>query len=214
MTAATYAGHLSNGDGLLASKGHKPTHDGLFKVVFAQGSFTSHLEASTDFQKGQTITFMSPHASSSKIVSYSTVQVGEQSHIELNSDLLYCNHSCDPNVRFDVSGDNLTWAAIAEKNINKGDVLTFFYPSTEWNMAQPFNCNCSTSKCLNKISGASHIPSRILKDYFLNAHIVRLKRDQIEQGQGLEALETGETKDERIKAFLDGRQDVLNRPRK
>lgn len=28
------------------------------------------------------------------------------------------------------------------EGLKEGDELTFFYPSTEWSMAQPFDCLC------------------------------------------------------------------------
>lgn len=124
--ASVYAGHLSKGDGALAAAQHTPTHPALIQVEFNNGSYNSRLVALQSFRRGQLITKFLPHASYTTQVSYSTVQVGEQKHIELNSDLLYCNHSCDPNVRFDVSStDKSGWAAVAEKDIQKGDTLTF-----------------------------------------------------------------------------------------
>lgn len=201
--ASVYAGHLSKGDGLLASQGHTPTHPGLIRVEFNNGSYNSRLLAEVPFKRGQIITLMTPHLTSAASPSYSTVQVGENAHIELNSDLLYCNHSCDPNVRFDVSAaDKSTWAAVAEKDIAKGDTLTFFYPSTEWAMAQPFKCACNCgNKCLGQISGAKYINTDMLANYFLNAHILRLKLDQL----------TGNKHEQDLLLAAQGNQDVLNR---
>lgn len=82
------------------------------------------------------------------IKAYSSVQVlpdppiasapnspDERRHIELNSDLLYVNHSCDPNVVFDVNGEEAQpteedatgkwegrWRVRAEKDIAAGEV--------------------------------------------------------------------------------------------
>lgn len=58
--------------------------------------------------------------------------------------LLYCNHSCNPSVRFQVSCPRDQWRAEALRDIKAGDVLEFFYPSTEWNMSQPFDCSCGS----------------------------------------------------------------------
>lgn len=93
---------------------------------------------------------------------YSSVQWGPRptDHIELNSDLLYgtshlsscrcptlpypiVNHSCEPNVAFDVSSPNKAdWHLKALRDIPIGDTLAFFYPSTEWHMEQAFACQC------------------------------------------------------------------------
>ncbi|GAC98302.1 galactose-proton symport [Pseudozyma hubeiensis SY62] len=194
-SAATYQGHLTAGDGMLASRLHKPTHPSLVQVVFNNGSYNSHLISLQNFSRGDLITPFSPHADFASTKSYSTVQTGPSTHIELNSDLLYCNHSCDPNVAFVIGDakDKSTWKARAEKDIKKGDILTFFYPSTEWQMSQPFDCSCGSSKhCLGNIDGAHSIDPRTLKKYFVNDHIRALKRNQIENDAKLDAEEKQE----------------------
>lgn len=120
---------------------------------------------------------------------YSTVQISKTKHIRLNSDLLYCNHSCDPNVRFttstlvqeptrhsatsepSVSGAIEVWSI---RDIPAGEELRFFYPSTEWDMAQPFACSCETNKCLDRVAGAKDLPTESLKGYWLSGHIESL----------------------------------------
>lgn len=82
---------------------------------------------------------------------YLTVQTGPEKHITLAPDFLqFINHSCDPNVFFDTTCMKLS----ALKKIEPGDEFTFFYPSTEWKMAQPFDCFCGTKQCLHRIQGA------------------------------------------------------------
>ena len=99
---------------------------------------------------------------------YLTVQVDVDKHILLSPEhLQYINHSCDPNVFFDTH----TMKIVALKPIAEGDEMTFFYPSTEWHMAQPFTCFCGSSKCLREISGAAHIPVEILRTYKLTRFI-------------------------------------------
>lgn len=173
-----YMGHLTNGDPTKAAKTYKPTHPGLFEVQFKDGNYNSCLVALRDFAKGTTIATMS-HASPSKAIRYSTVQVSEKDHIELNSDLLYCNHSCNPTVHFNVSSTNpADWHAQALRDISQGEVLEFFYPSTEWDMSQPFDCSCGAQRCLKRISGAKYIPVEVLDTYVVNDHIRRLKQEQ------------------------------------
>lgn len=122
-----YQGHLSLGDGLLASRDHRPTHASLLQVIFNKGSYNSHLISLRALLPGDLITAFAPHADLASTRSYSTVQTGPWTHIELNSDLLYCNHSCDPNVAFLIGDakDKQSWKAKAIKKINKGDRLTF-----------------------------------------------------------------------------------------
>ena len=99
---------------------------------------------------------------------YLTVQTGVESHITLQPEFLqYINHSCDPNVFFDTT----TFELICLKPLQPGDELTFFYPSTEWDMSQPFVCNCKTTQCLQLINGASHLDQTTLKKYRLTDFI-------------------------------------------
>lgn len=39
--------------------------------------------------------------------------------------LLYINHSCEPSVRFEVDGPRDTWKAVAERDIEAGEALSF-----------------------------------------------------------------------------------------
>ncbi|MET0636358.1 MAG: SET domain-containing protein-lysine N-methyltransferase [Chitinophagaceae bacterium] len=107
--------------------------------------------------------------------SYLTVQVGIDKHIMLQPEhLQYINHSCDPNVFFDTS----SMEVVAVKRIEEGDEMTFFYPSTEWDMAQPFTCICGTANCLGEIKGAAHIEPAIIKRYKLTHFIQQQLHDR------------------------------------
>jgi len=44
------------------------------------------------------------------------------------------------------------WEVLAgPAGLKKGDDITFFYPSTEWDMAQGFDCNCGAKVCLTAV---------------------------------------------------------------
>ncbi len=106
---------------------------------------------------------------------YLTVQVEIGKHIMLQPEhLQYINHSCDPNVFFDTHAMQV----IALKPIGLGDEMTFFYPSTEWDMAQPFTCFCGSSNCLGEIKGAAHIPPEIIGNYKLTRFIQQQLHDR------------------------------------
>lgn len=99
---------------------------------------------------------------------YLTVQVAENKHILLDPTFLqYINHSCEPNVFFDTT----TMELIALTDIQSGEELKFFYPSTEWEMTQSFVCHCQTASCLHDIKGAAHLPVHILEKYRLTDFI-------------------------------------------
>jgi hypothetical protein len=91
-----------------------------------------------------------------------TVQLADNVHIILAPEFLqYINHSCDPNVFFDTSKMELSCL----KNIAAGDELTFFYPSTEYQMESPFNCFCGSNQCLHSIQGAAFLSYEIISHY-------------------------------------------------
>lgn len=97
-----------------------------------------------------------------------TVQAGPNRHILLSPAYLeYANHSCDPNIFFDTT----TMQVICIKDIRPGDEITFFYPSTEWDMAEPFACHCNAYDCLYQIQGAAHLSDQALAKYRLTDFI-------------------------------------------
>jgi hypothetical protein len=106
--------------------------------------------------------------------SYLTVQTGDDTHITLLPEFLqYINHSCRPNMFFDTTNMQL----LCLRKIVPGDQFTFFYPSTEWKMAQPFECRCGTADCIGQITGASQMDKAILSRYRLTDYILsKLKK--------------------------------------
>lgn len=101
---------------------------------------------------------------------YLTVQVGLNRHVTLLPKFLqYINHSCDPNVFFDTT----KMEVVCLKPIQPGEEFRFFYPSTEWEMDQPFVCNCGSSQCLQLINGAAHLSDETLSKYRLSDFIKR-----------------------------------------
>ncbi len=125
-------------------------------------------------EAGQTISRF--HAGiTQSYATYLTVQTGVDTHITLQPEFLqYINHSCDPNVFFDTT----TMELVALKPLQPGDELTFFYPSTEWEMVQPFVCNCGSKDCLQLINGASHLDKSTLKKYKLTDFIKQQAKQQ------------------------------------
>ena len=99
---------------------------------------------------------------------YLTVQVGIDKHITLQPEFLqYINHSCDPNVFFNTT----TMQLVALKEVQPEEEMTFFYPSTEWEMSQSFLCNCGNKDCLQLINGSSHLSAETLSKYRLTDFI-------------------------------------------
>jgi len=101
---------------------------------------------------------------------YLTVQVDAGKHITLQPEFLqYINHSCSPNAFFDTTH----FVLVCVKEIKEGDEITFFYPSAEWHMEQPFACRCQAANCHKYIQGAAHLSKEILKQYHLTDFITK-----------------------------------------
>ncbi|EIW72258.1 hypothetical protein M231_04942 [Tremella mesenterica] len=166
-------------------KTYTPTHPGLFQVDFGprdEGEYSSRLIACRDFSPGEIVASLD-NASLANEKAYSSVQFGPGvgDHLELNSDLLFMNHSCSPNVMMDLTGQAEKWCVRAlDKGVKKGEPLTFFYPSTEWDMAQGFECHCGASDCLKTITGAKSLSLAALERRGgLSEHIRMLKERQL-----------------------------------
>ena len=85
--------------------------------------------------------------------------------------MLFINHSCAPSLEFDMARFEVR--VVKERALREGDELSFFYPSTEWRMAQPFKCQCDAPRriYLGRIQGAETSDKAVLSHYWLNEHI-------------------------------------------
>jgi hypothetical protein len=134
-----------------------------------QGPCGEHLVSGQAFREGDLVweirdsrTVASP--------TYQTIQSGRCLHlIELGA-LAFMNHSCGPNTVIDTS--SLTVRAI--RDIAAGEELTFFYPSTEWEMDRPFVCLCGAQGCIEFVAGARYLSDEVLRGRFINQHILEL----------------------------------------
>ena len=91
-----------------------------------------------------------------------SLQVGAASHVEPgagepgmreldNSFWRFMNHSCEPNVR--LAG----FEAFAVRAIKAGEEVTFHYATTEYELAEPFNCRCGSAACLGVVRGFRYL---------------------------------------------------------
>jgi hypothetical protein len=95
-----------------------------------------------------------------------TVQISKDKHTHVGK-LAALNHSCDPNVILDTEG----MIMIARRDIEKGEELSFFYPSTEWEMQAPFICLCGATNCIHVVAGARFLPLSTLEAHYLSKHV-------------------------------------------
>ncbi|KAJ4299026.1 hypothetical protein N0V90_004270 [Kalmusia sp. IMI 367209] len=135
----------------------KPDLTRLLRVEHLEGDFAARSVSLVDLPAGATfarITNPTPAA-----CAYTSVQASRDLHIELNCDLVRVN-------------PDLT------EGLKTGDELTFFYPSTEYDMAQPFKCRCQEASCRGTIAGAKDMSLDVLHQYWLNPHIEELLRER------------------------------------
>ncbi|HMI78528.1 MAG TPA: SET domain-containing protein-lysine N-methyltransferase [Ferruginibacter sp.] len=136
-------------------------------VLLNNSSNQKSLHAAVSFSPGDVISTFSAGITQT-YATYLTVQTGADRHITLMPEFLqYINHSCVPNVFFNTA----TMQLVCLTALQPGDELAFFYPSTEWEMAQPFVCNCGNRECLQLINGASHLSVGTLSKYRLTDFI-------------------------------------------
>ncbi len=136
--------------------------DGL--AVVQRGNVRS-VTVIEDFLRGQVVRRFQ-HFKTSTSPTLRTIQVSDDLHVD-DAVGRYVNHSCDPTVYVDTQSLGL----IALRHIRKGEEITFFYPATEWDMAEPFQCNCGHESCLGEIRGAQALPLSLLDRYAVAPHI-------------------------------------------
>ncbi|KAF2825525.1 hypothetical protein CC86DRAFT_261521, partial [Ophiobolus disseminans] len=151
----------------------KPDLSRLLRVEKNPGSFASRSVSLVNLPAGSIFARITNPTPAT--VAYSSVQASRDLHIELNCDLVYINHSCKPSLVFDMQRWELR---VGGQDLKEGDELTFFYPSTEWHMAQPFECLCGNEECRGRITGAKDMDGGVLGEYWLNGHIEELLEEK------------------------------------
>jgi len=136
-------------------------------VVRSQNKYRS-LTTRRAYRRGEIISVIPSESVQNKPTQF-TVQVDRDRHVEVK-ELASMNHSCDPNVILDTS----RMLAFAVRDIEPGNELTFFYPSTEWEMSAPFICLCGSLSCIHVVAGARFLPLSTLERHYLNRHIREL----------------------------------------
>lgn len=153
---------------LIEPSWQQPSHPGLIEVVQSDVAFGIHAVSKTSLPAGAFVASIDKYHFVDKR-SYATVEACSGRHFELDSDLLYTNHSCEPTLEFDVA--RMEVRVSRNRELKKGDELTWFYPSTELYMAQKFVCHCGKLKCKKYIAGAAEMEPSQLGGYWLNRHV-------------------------------------------
>jgi hypothetical protein len=144
----------------------------MFKIITDDSSYGARLFTNQSFREGDVIHRIEQYRVMVQ-PTYQTIQIGHNRHIEEHWVISYLNHSCQPNTHIDVE----RMEVIASRDIAADEELSFFYPSTEWEMARPFDCRCGSRQCIRKVAGAKHLSADILKRYFINRHVKHMARE-------------------------------------
>ena len=102
------------------------------------------------------------------------------------------NHSCAPTVELEVyppdahgrypDGVAGEVRVARDRDLQVGDEMTWFYPSTEWASPRPFQCRCGAEgrECIGFQRGSKYLSRERLDKHFVNKHVDDLvaERDQ------------------------------------
>lgn len=124
------------------------------------------LLAKTPFRRGELIL---PLLGKLTARSYRTIQIDVNKHLD-GALIAFINHSCQPTSIVEAPA----LGVVAAVDLRAGDEVTFFYPSTEWEMVRPFECLCNAPDCVGFVAGARCLSNEILRRYFINSHIQKL----------------------------------------
>jgi hypothetical protein len=105
--------------------------------------------ATTDIRKDEIIIDLKLVIKRVKSPSVYTLQLAEGYYYRSSAGPLAMNHSCNPNGY--ICFDDLTYRALHD--IAAGEELTFHYCTTEYELANPFNCLCGSTDCLGRVRG-------------------------------------------------------------
>jgi len=122
-------------------------------IVIVETNVGKAVEATRDIDKGHEL-----YSFVGRILdkpNMHTVQLSETQHIECEGGPEFTAHSCDPNTMM-TFGDTSTTKLVATRPIKKGELISFNYCSTEWDMASPFQCKCGMAQCFGEIRGYKH----------------------------------------------------------
>lgn len=86
-----------------------------------------------------------------------TIQLDRGRHLQFADGAQCLAHSCQPNVRVIVDAESRSLDCLAIRDISEGEVISFNYLTTEWNMSTPFRCVCGCTNCFGQIKGLKHL---------------------------------------------------------
>ncbi|KEY66919.1 hypothetical protein S7711_06870 [Stachybotrys chartarum IBT 7711] len=101
---------------------HQPSHPDIQEVIVNDTNFSTKSVSKVELPAFALFAKLSfPPCTMSSEASYATVQIDHGKHIDLNSDLLYLNHSCEPSLEVDAETFEIR---VGPNGLRPGDELT------------------------------------------------------------------------------------------
>ncbi|MBD2440162.1 SET domain-containing protein-lysine N-methyltransferase [Nostoc sp. FACHB-110] len=166
------ATEVLNTNSSLADSSITINKDNFFKIVGQRDRDRKSI-TTKEFKKGEVIAKIASYSLSKK-PDFLTVQINHEEHI-LDLLLEAMNHSCSPTTFVDTQ----RMVVVAERDLSPGEELTFFYPSTEWEMDRPFQCHCQSPNCIGFVAGAKRLTIQQMVSFKLNDHIKNLTKQAL-----------------------------------
>ncbi|KAK4938079.1 hypothetical protein LTR10_021400 [Elasticomyces elasticus] len=156
---------------------YKASHDG---IVAAQNGIV----AARDLQAGSHLAYLTSQTPSEN--TWATLMTSKTTFVDVNSAFLYVNHGCTPNLTLVIFAPDANGSypqgrsgevrVRSDRNIAKGEELTWFYPQTEWVSARPFQCQCGAASdiCVGLQRGSKYLTRSQLEGHELAPHVLAL----------------------------------------
>eukprot|EP00284_Hemiselmis_tepida_P006482 CAMPEP_0174925826 /NCGR_PEP_ID=MMETSP1355-20121228/8168_1 /TAXON_ID=464990 /ORGANISM="Hemiselmis tepida, Strain CCMP443" /LENGTH=153 /DNA_ID=CAMNT_0016171785 /DNA_START=238 /DNA_END=699 /DNA_ORIENTATION=- len=105
-----------------------------------------------------------------------SIQVNDTEHMNCSGQIIYACHNCDANARMVPTLEGCSLVAL--RDIEAGELVSFDYDTTEWDMSDPFDCLCGSPKCKGRVAGFRHLsqeardamPFEHMSDYVRGLH--------------------------------------------
>lgn len=122
------------------------------------------LFASRDVPKGTLVMSSIPLSLNSQRGSH-TIQVDWKTHLRMDLPAVLVNHSCAANLGITDQRNAVGYDFWTLRDIREGEELTWDYETSEWELAEPFECACGSPLCRGRLRGFKHAGSLVRKRY-------------------------------------------------
>mmetsp|Transcript_12028 Transcript_12028/g.38448 ORF Transcript_12028/g.38448 Transcript_12028/m.38448 type:complete len:163 (+) Transcript_12028:14-502(+) len=124
--------------------------------------FGKHIVATRTIVPGDTVLECRYEAEALKDEpSMHTVQISAKQHCLVSNDMEFTAHACDPSCHLVL--DAGACRLVALRQLEPGDLVSFDYCTTEWDVLCPFDCGCGAPQCVGRVRGFRHLTAERAK---------------------------------------------------